>query len=454
MRLFGTNGIRGKIGEEFTPEFLVKVGMAIGTYLPKNSQVIIGMDTRLSGDLVKNAVISGLLSTGINVIDIGISPTPSIQLYTKKHGDFGIAITASHNPPQFNGIKCISPDGTELSREEEEKIENIFFNSTFRIVSWDDVGKYSLAHGANEEYIKAIISHVNVEKIRKKKFTVVLDCANGASCYTTPYLLEELGCKVISLNCQPDGAFPGHESEPKPENLKDLSYLVKEIKADLGVAHDGDADRAIFIDEKGRYLYGDKTLALVAQEIAKKHKGKFVTPVSTSLAFEEVVKKYGSEVIYTKVGAPIVARKMIEVNAIFGGEENGGLIFPEHQYCRDGAMALAKILEIIAERDKPLSVLIDSLPKYYQGKLSIPCKNEVKDEVLIKLRERLKNENINTMDGVKIMGENWWVLIRPSGTEPIYRIYAEAKTKNTLDKILEKYKKLVESIIRNLDFTS
>ena len=450
MRLFGTNGIRGKIGEDFTPEFLVKVGMAIGSYLPKGSKVIIGMDTRLSGDFVKNAVVSGLLATGVNVIDIGIAPTPAIQLYTREHGDFGIAITASHNPPEFNGVKCISPDGTELSREEEEKIEYIFFNSSFRVVGWNEVGNYSTRDGANEEYIKTILAHVNVEKIKERKFTVALDCANGASCFTTPYLLERLGCRVISLNCQPDGAFPGHESEPKPENLKDLISLVKEVNADLGIAHDGDADRAIFIDEKGRYLYGDKTLALVAREIAKKKRGKFVTPVSTSLAFEEVVKEYGGEVIYTKVGAPIVARKMIEVNAIFGGEENGGLIFPEHQYCRDGAMALAKILEIMAESGKTLSTLVDELPTYYQKKISVPCDNEKKEIVLEKLRDSLKNENINTMDGVKIMGEDWWVLIRPSGTEPIYRIYAEAKDRKILEENLEKYRRLLEEIIKSV----
>ncbi len=450
MRLFGTNGIRGKIGEEFTPDFLVRIGMAIGSYLPRGSKIIIGMDTRISGEMVKNAVISGLLSTGVNVVDIGIAPTPAIQLYTKKHGDFGIAITASHNPPEFNGLKCIWRDGTELPREEEEKIESIFFSSNFRIVSWKEVGKYMSQCGANEEYIEAILSHVDVEKIKKRRFTVALDCANGASCFTTPYILERLGCRVLSINCQPDGTFPGHESEPRPENLQDLLFLVKESGADLGVAHDGDADRAIFIDEKGRYLYGDKTLALVAREVAKKHRGKFVTPVSTSMVFENVVKKYGGEVIYTKVGAPIVARKMIEENAIFGGEENGGLIFPEHQYCRDGAMALAKILEIMAKNGKKLSQLIDELPNYYQMKLSIQCDNDKKDRVLERLKQELKDENIKTLDGVKIIGEDWWVLIRPSGTEPIYRIYAEARNEEKVKKIAEKYRKILERIVKGV----
>ena len=450
MRLFGTNGIRGKIREEFKPDFLAKIGLAIGTYLSPGSWVIIGSDTRVSGNMVKSAVISGLLAAGVNVVDIGIAPTPAIQLYTKNHGDFGIAITASHNPPEFNGVKCIAPDGTELPRNEEEKIEEIFFSSRFRLVSWKDVGRYTIAHGANEEYIEAVLSHVDVEKIRERKFTVVIDCANGASCFTSPYLLEKLGCRVISLNCQPDGTFPGHESEPKPQNLRDLMALVKDVRADLGAAHDGDADRAIFVDENGRFIHGDKTLTLVAREIAKKNAGKFVTPVSTSMAFEEVVKKYGGEVIYTRVGAPIVARRMIEEHAIFGGEENGGLIFPEHQYCRDGAMALAKILEIMAESGKKLSTLINELPSYYQGKISVKCDNSKKAEVLEKLKEKLKNERINTMDGVKIMHEDWWVLIRPSGTEPIYRIYAEAKSEEKLQETMEKYRKMLEKIIKDI----
>ena len=451
MRLFGTNGIRGKIGEEFTPEFLVKVGMAIGSYLNLGEKVILGTDTRISREIVKTSIVSGLLATGVNVVDIGIAPTPAIQLYTKNHGDFGMAITASHNPPEFNGVKCIAGDGTELPRTEEEKIEEIFFSGNFRIVPWNKVGDYSSLPNANDEYVNSILKKVDVEKIKKKEFTVVLDCANGASCFTSPYLLQKLGCRVISINCQPDGTFPGHESEPKPENLKDLVALVKDVHADLGIAHDGDADRAIFVDDKGRYLYGDKTLALVAEKIVEKRKGTVVTPVSSSLTLEEVVKKHGGEVLYTRVGAPIVARKMIEVNAIFGGEENGGLIFPEHQYCRDGGMALAKVLEIMALSNKKLSELIDALPKYHQKKLSVRCPNHMKEKILEELKKRLEGENINTTDGVKIIGDGWWVLVRPSGTEPLYRIYAEAREKEKVEKIAEEYRKILEEVIRKVE---
>ncbi len=447
MRLFGTNGIRGVIGEDFTPDFLAKIGMAIGTYLSEGSTVIAGRDPRVSGDMVQNAVISGLLSTGIDVIDIGIAPTPAVQLYTKNHGDFGLIITASHNPPRFNGVKAIAGDGTELSRNEERKIEDIYQKERFRIVPWDRTGIYSPGGDANSEYVRRILDNVNVEKIKNRKFKVAIDCANGASSLTSPYLLEELGVKVVSLNCQPDGRFPGHESEPKPENLNDLMILVKEGDFDLGVAHDGDADRVIFVDEKGNFIPGDKSLALVAKYILE-NGDIIVTPVSSSMAIEEIAKMNGAKVVYTKVGAPIVARKMIEVKAKFGGEENGGMIIPEMQYCRDGAMGLAKVLEIMASTGKNLSELINDLPQYHQGKISVPCANNKKDDVLKELEKEFSEENTITIDGVKIVGENWWVLIRPSGTEPIYRIYAEAKTKEKLEELIEKYRKILEEIIQ------
>ncbi len=446
MKLFGTNGIRGVIGEEFTPEFLARIGMAIGSYLNIGANVVLGSDTRVSGDMVKNAVVSGLLATGVNVIDIGTAPTPAIQLYTKNHGDFGVAITASHNPPEFNGVKVIGGDGTELPREEEERIEKIFFSEKFRRVKWGEVGKIKAKKDANEEYIRRILSLVDAEKIRAAGFNVVIDCANGASCFTSPYLLEMLGVRVVSLNCQPDGRFPGHESEPKPENLGDIISFMKSGEFDLGIVHDGDADRVIFIDERGNFITGDKSLAIVANYILKEG-DLLVTPVSSSMALEDIARKRGAKVIYTKVGAPIVARKMIETRARFGGEENGGMIFPEMQYCRDGAMGMAKMLEIMAKTRKKMSELVAELPVYYQKKVSVPCPNEKKERVLEGLKNRYSGENVLTIDGVKIMGDGWWVLIRPSGTEPIYRIYAEARSEEKLAEILERYERELREVI-------
>lgn len=426
-RLFGTNGVRGVINQDLTAQFSLDLGKAIGTFMQGN--IAIGNDPRTSADMVKSAVAAGIMSTGANVIDIGMVPTPVVQFYVKAGFiSGGVMITASHNPPEFNGIKCIDADGTEMPREKEEKIEQIYFQKAFANQPWDQVGALYPRSGAIDAYLASVVSLVDVESIKNAKLKVVLDCANGASTASSPRLLQELGVKAITLNGNPMGTFPGHPSEPTEDHLKDLLAMVRETGADLGIAHDGDADRTIFVDNRGRYLYGDKSLAVVASQMVKEHNGgTVVTPVSSSNCVEEVVKAAGGEVVYTKVGAPIVSRKMIEIGAIFGGEENGGLIFPQHQYCRDGAMTAAKMLEIIAKQG-PLADLVDQLPQYSQDKRKIVCPNELKNKVLGYLVNQYSNEKINTIDGVKICYADGWTLVRPSGTEPLFRIYSEART--------------------------
>ena len=447
-RLFGTDGIRGVVGELMTPGFGVEMGMAIGTFLGKG-KIVIATDTRTTKDMMKNAVVSGVVSTGIDVLDLGIAPTPALQFaipYFK--ADLGVIITASHNPPNFNGIKCIDGDGTELPREKEEKIENIFFKKNYKSAEWENIGKIS-NEKINEEYVNAIKKQVNVDLIKKAGLKVVLDCANGAGCFTAPYLLESLGCRVVALNAQPMGV-PAHNSEPTPENLQELVKTVKAVGADLGIAHDGDADRAVFVDEKGNYIPGEKTLAFLAGEIVRENKGGLVvTAVSSSSSVEEVVKKYGGEVEYTKVGSPIIARVMRKKKGVFGGEENGGLIFPSFQYCRDGGMAAAKVLEVMAKSKKTLSELIASVPTYFLYKTKIPCPEEKKEKVMEIFIELMKKEKhkLNTIDGVKVCTDKGWMLVRPSGTEPIYRIFAESKNMEEAKNLAEKGKKMIEKIV-------
>jgi len=364
-----------------------------------------------------------------------------------------VIITASHNPPQFNGIKVIDGDGTELAKDQEEEIEKIYFSGNIKKTPWDKVGTFSQWNGAIDLYKKSILSNVDVTAIKNAKTSVVLDCGNGAGCFVAPSLLNELDCKVRELNCEPDGLFRGRPSEPVPENLKELMSIVPEEGAEFGVAQDGDADRAIFVDEKGNFVFGDKSFALIARYIVRQRGGgKVVTPVSTSSCLEEVVKAEGGEVIYTAVGSPIVARVMKKVDAVFGGEENGGLIFPEHQYCRDSAMTIAKMLELLAIEKRPLSELIDELPKYEVVKLKTHCPNDKKSQVMNRLSEIVADESevksIDRTDGVKIYTKNGWVLVRPSGTEPIFRIFAESKEKSRADNLALKYKKLVEEIIQ------
>jgi len=456
-KLFGTNGIRGVVNEDMNPDLALNIGKAWGTYLRKTikkPEVAIGTDARLSNHMLKNAITSGLTSTGCNVVDVGLVPTPTLQ-YTVKEKDFdsGVIITASHNPPKFNGIKGVASDGTEFSKDIEEEIEKIYFQKSFSLASWKDVGNVSIWDGAVDLYIEGILKNVNVELIKKKEFHVVLDCGNGAGSILTPNLLNKLGCKITELYCKPDGTFPGHNSEPVPENLTELIGKVPKVNADIGAAQDGDADRAIFVDEKGTYIWGDKTLALGAKYETKDIGGIAVTPVTTSSCFDDVVKNNKGKVIHTAVGSPIVARVMIDKKAVFGGEENGGLIFPEMQYCRDSAMSIAKILEIMAKEEAPLSKLIDEIPKYEVFKTKIPCPNDKKEIVMKKLAEQTKDDNnlieIDETDGVKLYFRNGWVLMRPSGTEPIFRIYSESKDKKTAEQLAKEYKKLAEKIIKS-----
>ncbi|MGC9060207.1 MAG: phosphoglucosamine mutase [Thermoplasmata archaeon] len=452
QRLFGTNGIRGVVNEDMNIELASGVGKAVGTFLCGKGRVVVGTDTRTSNCMLADALTAGILCTGVDVVDVGVCPSPAIQYAVKTGmGNFGVIITASHNPPQFNGIKCIDEDGTELGREKEEQIEKIYFERRFLHKPWYETGSYVENNQANTIYINGILEKCDKETIKKAKLRVLIDCSNGASCFTSPYLLEKLGCKVISLNAHPQGTFPGHASEPTPDNLKETIKITEALGMDITVVHDGDADRTIFIDEKGNYIFGDKSLALVAREIVKaRNGGLVVTPVATSLCLEDAVKEHGGRVLYTRVGAPIVARAMIENDAVFGGEENGGMIFPEFQYCRDGGMAAAKMLEILAKTGRTLSELIDSLPKYAQIKTKVECPENKKDVALRKLVEYYKGEKIDTTDGVKILFEKSWVLIRPSGTEPIYRVYAEAENTEKARKLSEENRKLIEEIIRSI----
>jgi len=455
-KLFGTNGIRGVVNEDMNSDLALGIGKAWGTLLKKNSKrpkVAIGTDARLSNHMLKNAISAGLIATGCDVVDVGLVPTPTLQ-YTVKEKDFdsGVIITASHNPPNFNGIKGIASDGTEFSKDIEEEIEKIYFDESYKLADWKDIGKLSRWDGAINLYIDGILNAVDVDQIKKRNYHIVLDCGNGAGCLVTPTLLKKLNCKITELYCEPDGTFPGHNSEPLPENLTDLIKKVPEVGADLGAAQDGDADRAIFIDEKGDYIWGDKTLALGAKYATKEGGGIAVTPVTTSSCFDDVVRDNNGKVIHTAVGSPIVARVMIEQNSVFGGEENGGLIFPEMQYCRDSAMSIAKILEIMAKEDKKLSDLINEIPKYELFKTKMPCPHEKKEIVMKTLADQTKNDKnvieVDNTDGVKLYMNDGWVLMRPSGTEPIFRVYSESKNKNRAEELALTYKKLAESIIR------
>ena len=451
-RLFGTNGIRGLVNKELTPELAVRIGGAIGTFF-RRGKLIVGHDARTSGPMLTKAIISGLNSTGCSVLLAGMAPTPTIQYATKTHKpDGGVIITASHNPPEYNGIKVLWKDGIEISREQEIQIEEIFFNEKMKPAEWAQIGQTAVLPSIIDEYVEAIKTHVNLQAIRKKQYHIVVDSANSVGGLVAPLLLQDLGCKVTTINGNIDGTFPGRPPEPRPENLGDLGMMVKTIKADLGVAYDGDADRSIFVDETGEIHMGDQTFALVEKHFLQTHKNeKIVTPVSSSTMVKEVADAYGGEIVWTKVGSVTVAHTMKQLKAKLGGEENGGIFYGPHQPVRDGAMSTALILDIMARTNQKLSRLIDALPKYFLEKSKVECPDNLKEKVLEKLVEQMKDEEINTIDGVKVwFKDRSAILIRPSGTEPIYRLYAEAKTAKKAKQLVDENSSRLRKIIRSL----
>lgn len=436
MALFGTNGVRGIANEYLNPELAVNLARSLGTYMGSKGTVAIGCDTRISGQMLKSAAIAGALSTGLNVIDVGIVPTPSIQYYVRDYADAGIVITASHNPREYNGIKFIAGDGSEFPRDGEKEIEKIYYSGKYALVSWEKTGSFKTDPGVNEYYLKNVINSVDAEIIRSRRFKVVIDTGCGAGSLTLPFLLSELGCHVLTLGAQPDGTFPWRNPEPTPEALTELSKLVKMTGADMGAAHDGDADRIVFMDENGEFINEEILLAMMAKYMLENEKGPIVTPVSSSQRMADVAKEAGVELYWTAVGSINVARKMMEVNAVFGGEGNGGLIFPKHQYCRDGAVACAKILEILAG-GKKLSELAKSVPEYFNAKTKVPSEDTQATMERVKLEASELGLKIDTLDGIKIRHEDGWVLIRPSGTEPIIRIFAEAKKQDRAEELMQ-----------------
>ncbi|HID43307.1 MAG TPA: phosphoglucosamine mutase [Archaeoglobaceae archaeon] len=440
--LFGTDGVRGVTNEELTVEMALNLGKVMGSL---RNRVAVAMDARLSSPMLKSAVIAGITSAGADVIDLGLAPTPALQYYvkTKPEVNGGIVVTASHNPREYNGIKFIQDDGREFTREMDEEAERMYRYKSFRRADWSGVGQVF-----SDEYLRlyldGIKSRVDLNAISERKFRVVIDCGNGAGSETTPQLLRELGCEVISINCHYDGRFPARNPEPTEENVGMLIEVVKSKSAVLGIAHDGDADRATFVNEKGEFIGEDVILALVAKYyIEENGGGKFVTPVSSSRCVEDAVKEAGGEVVYTAVGSPVVAETMLKVNAVFGGEGNGGLIFPEHLHARDGAMSTAKILEMMAVQRKPVSELVKVVPKYYTLKTKVMCRDKI---LLLKgLKEEFPDANLT--DGARIDFEDGWLLIRPSGTEPIARIFAEGKTDDRAKELLEMGLKSVRKIL-------
>ena len=449
-RLFGTFGVRRTANDVLTPEFAARLAACYGTQI--KGTVAVGGDTRTTTPMLMQAVISGLLSSGCDVVDLGILPTPGVQYAVRKYYDGGVMITASHNPPKYNGIKFLDCDGIGIPDDMELEIERLYFDAEPDRVAFSEIGEIYHNDKIIDEYVDEAVSKVDSEAIKNANLKVVVDCGSGAGCFTAPYLIRKLGCDVTTLNSQPDGFFPGRNPEPIEENLQELISVVKELGADIGLAHDGDADRTICIDENGSFVLGDKTFTLVEKQMLKENNGRtIVTTVATSQAIYDVAEEYNGEVIATAVGDLLVARKLKDTDGLFGGEENGGLIFPDFVYGRDAVMTVAKILEIVAKEKKPLSELVSELPVYYASKMKIECPDDEKKFVMKSIADEIQSTTdfeLDLTDGVKILKEDGWVIIRPSGTEPIFRCFAESDSQAKADEMTEwgmglirKYKK-------------
>ena len=452
-KLFGTNGIRGLVNVELTPEMAIKVGSCIGTFFGKGKNLLLGFDARTSGPMFAKAVTSGLTATGCNVHFAGMASTPAIQFAVKNHKmDGGVIISASHNPPQYNGIKVIWSDGIETSHEQEVEVENIYFDNKIVFAPWDKLGEKRELPAINEEYAEAIKKHVDIAKIVSKHFHIVIDAANSVGGIAAPILFRDLGCKVTTINANIDGTFPGRLPEPRPENLGDLSAIVKAVGADMGVAFDGDADRSIFTDSKGTIYWGDKTFAIVIKQYLIKNPGaKIVTPVSSSTLIKDIVGAYKGKLIWTKVGSVTVSQTMKAENANLGGEENGGIFYRPHQAVRDGAMTTALLLNIMADTGKSLAELVAEQPQYFIEKGKVECSDEKKAAVQKAIFEQVKNENVSTIDGVKIwFNDASAILIRPSGTEPVFRLYAEAKDHQKALELVKDYTDKLKKILQTV----
>ena len=444
-KLFGTNGVRGVFSEDFTLEFVNDLVMSLAAYF-KQGKILVGYDGRHSSPIVAKVVSSALNYSGLDCYMAGLVPTPCLEYATKKLGyDGGLMITASHNPPQYNGIKPVASDGVEISREDERKIEQIFDEKNW--IKASTFGKSFEETNVISTYIDGIISLIDIDSIKAKKFKVCLDLGNGAQSVTAKKLCENLGCDVHAINEEINGDFPGRGSEPTPQNLDELSKLVVDTNSNFGIAFDGDGDRSIFCDETGKILTGDSSALLLCDYLLQQYpNSQVVTCLNSGNIIENIVEKTNSRVVRTKVGSVEVSRKMVNDDALVGYEENGGFMFGNHNHVRDGAMTLALMLDLLSKSQLDLSCNIENLPPSFTTKTKIECSLEKSKIVISELLKEFPDSN--TSDGIKIqVDKDNWVMIRPSGTEPIIRIYGESNSQQNLDSLISNFVEKTKSIL-------
>lgn len=445
--MISVSGVRGIVGEGLTPEIVLNFAQVFGSEYP--GKIVVGRDSRITGEMLTYAVWSGLMSVGCDVIDIGVASTPTVELVTEQP-DYaaGIIITASHNPKQWNALKLLASDGMFLRPEQGERIVERVTNRDFGNIKWDKMGRLILYPHAADEHVQSILDLpvIDPKWIRSKSFKVVVDCCNGAGATILPNLLDAFNCHVVYLNKEPNGLF-NHDPEPVPANLRALQQSVIENKADLGIAVDPDVDRLALVSEKGECLGEEYTLALATQFIIKKTPGDIVVNASTTRAIDDVARRAGCRVHRTKVGEIHVAGKAKQIGAVIAGEGNGGVMYPELHIGRDAPVGIALILQYLAETERPISELYSEIPHYHmiKAKVELGFGSDAK-AVVQRLMEKQTTENISTVDGLKVLFADSWVHVRASNTEPIIRIIAEAPTLDQAEQMIEDYTQQVDNI--------
>ena len=443
-KLFGSSGVRGLVNTDLTPVLTCRVGLAVATY-SKARKALVARDTRVSGSMLEDALVSGLMAGDVQVSLLDMVPTPALAYLTKTlNADVGFMLTASHNPPQYNGIKIFS-ESLSYTDESQNAVEKIIAENSFAIPDWRGIGEASVVD----------VSHLYIEMIRKavalhKQWRVVVDPGCGATFDVGPSVLKATGCSVTALNAQPDGFFPARSSEPTAESLKELAHVVKELDADVGVAFDGDGDRVAFIDDRGSFVDFDRSLAAYAAYALKQHAGgTVVTNVEASMCVEKMAETYGGKVVRTKVGDIYISEGIKRSNAVFGGEPCGAWVHPRFHYCPDGPLSAVLFLKALEEENKSLREFVAEVPRYVTLRENIACKNDLKHKAVASIEKGLKSAfpeytDFSTVDGVRLALKNGWLLIRASGTEPLIRLTVEGESLKAAKDIMSKGTALVK----------
>jgi phosphomannomutase/phosphoglucomutase len=448
MKVFGSSGVRGVANEELTPAFALEIAQATGTVLG-TERVALARDTRHTGGMVADAAASGLASVGAEVDRLGVVPTPGLQAYCEREGVPGVMVTASHNPPAYNGIKLVGADGVELTRDRLEAIER-HLGAGPELVAWDETGTAHRVEGARRAYREGLLEAVDREAVTDADLTVALDPGHGAGALAGPEFFRELGCSVLTVNAQPDGRFPGRNPEPVAETLGELCRLVETTDADLGIAHDGDADRAIFVDETGAVIEGDATLAALAAAQLR-HGDVAVSAVNASQRLVDVVEAAGAELHLTPIGSTHLITAIRELQAAgryvpVAGEGNGGILFPAYRIARDGAYTAARFCELLVDRSA--SDVAAAYDDYHNVRRKTGYGSENEREAMLAAIERRANAaeaDVDTTDGYRLDYGDAWVLARPSGTEPVVRVYAEAREPDRARELADAMVEAIES---------